>query len=93
LLQVASPEAINRLAKLRKKKCSFLKKRTKKLLGFCARDPAGVQAKGQASFSSFLQEGGRSLKGHEFHALAWLSRPQHQASDRGRSVLLEGVAA
>jgi hypothetical protein len=38
------------------KECSFLKKRTKKLLDFGVRDPAGVPTKDQKSFASFLQK-------------------------------------
>jgi hypothetical protein len=40
----------------REKVCSFLKKRTKKLLDFGARDPASVSANEQKSFASFLQK-------------------------------------
>jgi hypothetical protein len=39
-----------------KKECSFLKKRTKKLLDFDGRDPATVHANDQKSFASFLQK-------------------------------------
>jgi hypothetical protein len=45
----------------RRQGCSFLKKRTKKLLRPGGRGPAGVRAKAQKSFASFLQKRRLSL--------------------------------
>jgi hypothetical protein len=47
---------LSRIGASRCKRCSFLKKRTKKPLDFGARSPASVYPNEQKSFASFLQK-------------------------------------